>query len=232
MAEKKKKRKKPAKKERRERRFLPEQTHMSRFAAGLGIVGSAVLGAGVYGQWIREQPFEFAPYLVAAGAFALAGGLWLGSTGVYPVRIGDAGLAIERGAETIRVPWCDIENIRVDKADLVVRAKHTTLTIPLGAHPKATALVVQEAERRIAGIVDIPDAARRALGTVKDSDGESVTIEGLQIAGARCAESHQIISFERDARLCPNCGQVYHKSHVPKKCVTCDRDLGEKAEAA
>ena len=40
------------------------------------------------------------------------------------------------------------------------------------------------------------------------------------------------ISFERDARLCPQCCQVYLRDQVPKKCVTCELDLADKAVRA
>jgi hypothetical protein len=63
----------------------------------------------------------------------------------------------------------------------------------------------------------------------RDLDGELVALEGVQVAGRHCAASDKPISFERDARLCPNCAQVYLKDNVPKKCVTCERDLGSAA---
>jgi len=56
-----------------------------------------------------------------------------------------------------------------------------------------------------------------------------VKIDSLQIAGKNCAASDRPIAFERDARLCPNCAEVYHKDSVPKKCVTCENDLGDRA---
>ena len=39
-------------------------------------------------------------------------------------------------------------------------------------------------------------------------------------------------AFERDARLCPNCGEVYLKDQVPKKCLTCQAELGTRAREA
>ena len=63
----------------------------------------------------------------------------------------------------------------------------------------------------------------------KDLDGELVLLEGVQVAGRHCAASGKPISFERDARLCSNCAQVYLKDAVPKKCVTCEQDLGSSA---
>ena len=58
---------------------------------------------------------------------------------------------------------------------------------------------------------------------------ELVALEGVQVAGRHCAATEKTIAFERDARLCPNCAQVYLKDNVPKTCVTCERDLGSAA---
>ena len=55
---------------------------------------------------------------------------------------------------------------------------------------------------------------------------------GDQVAGRRCAATDKIISFERDARLCPNCAQVYHKDNVPKECVTCGTEVAGRAVQA
>ena len=49
--------------------------------------------------------------------------------------------------------------------------------------------------------------------------------ERAQLAGARCKASDELIAFEKDARLCGRCGEVYHKSHVPDRCLTCDAAL-------
>jgi primosomal protein N' len=47
----------------------------------------------------------------------------------------------------------------------------------------------------------------------------------VQVAGRRCAKCDAVITFEVDARLCAQCGQVYHREHVPDRCVTCDAEL-------
>jgi hypothetical protein len=76
------------------------------------------------------------------------------------------------------------------------------------------------------------DVRREALNDLpepKETDGELVPVEALQVAGRQCAKTGKTISFERDARLCPRCAQVYHHTGVPKKCVTCKADLGERA---
>jgi hypothetical protein len=63
----------------------------------------------------------------------------------------------------------------------------------------------------------------------KETDGQLVPLEGLQVAGRHCAATDKPISFERDARLCPNCAEVYLKDAVPKECVTCEHELGNSA---
>ena len=226
----KKKRKAP--KERVERRFVPEATHTSRMAAGLGMVGSLALGAGVYGQWVKESPLGYASALVTLGAVGLGSGLWLGSASTFPVRVGDAGVAIERGSEMNRILWCDMEEIRLEKGDLVVKSKSVGLEIPLGAHPRAIAFIIAEAERRLPKIMKVDEAGKRTIPLATQPGGEEVPVSGDQVAGRRCAATDKIISFERDARLCSNCAQVYYKDNVPKTCVTCGAEVAGRAVQA
>jgi hypothetical protein len=226
----KKKRKAP--KERVERRFVPEATHTSRMAAGLGMLGSLVLGAGVYGQWVKETPVSYASALVTLGAVGLGGGLWLGSASTFPVRVGDAGVAIERGSEMNRILWCEMTEIRLDKGDLVVKAESISLAIPVGAHPRAAAYIIAEAERRLPKVVKVDEAGKRTIPLATQPGGEEVPVTGDQVAGRRCAATNKIISFERDARLCSNCAQVYYKDNVPKQCLTCGAEVAGRAVQA
>ena len=234
MVEKKtgKKKKKAAQRERNERRFEPEQTQTNKLAFIGGMIGALGLGAGVYAQWIQDPPLGFASWLVAGGAAVLGGALWFGDSGTVPVRVGDAGLAIDKGSELSRLAWCDIERIYTDKSDLVIRGDEVTLTLPLKAHAKAAAWVLSEAARRVPTVLDVHRKLADELPKPKESDGEVLRIDSLQVAGRNCASSDRPIAFERDARLCPNCAQVYHKDSVPKKCVTCDSELGARAMKA
>jgi hypothetical protein len=227
MAESKKKKK--AKRERKERRFSPEQTYSSGAAVGAGMLGALVAGAGVWGQWISEMPHKEAPYLFGGGAIALGAALWFGDAGAVPVRIGDAGVALERGSELTRLAWCDVQSIEVTGKQLRVRGKATTFSIPIAAHPKAVAWIFAEGTKRVPDVVKAKKSDLGDLPEPKDLDGELVLLEGVQVAGRHCAATNKPISFERDARLCPNCAQVYLKDNVPKKCVTCERDLGDAA---
>ena len=227
MAETKKKKK--AKRERKERRFSPEQTYSSGAAVAAGMVGALAAGAGVWGQWISETPHSYAPYLFGGGAFALGAALWFGDAGAVPVRIGDAGVALERGTELTRLAWCDLETVEVVGAQLQLRGGRTTFSIPIAAHPKAVAWILAEGTKRVPDVMNVKKSQLATLPEPKDLDGELVTLEGVQVAGKHCAASEKPIAFERDARLCPNCAEVYLKDQVPKKCLTCEHDLGSAA---
>jgi len=226
---KKKSRKKAPRRERRERRFTPRQTQTSWAAVAAGALGAAGLGAGVYGQWISDPPHSYAPYIVTGGALVLADALWFGDSSAVPVRVGDAGIAIEKGKELVRLPWCDIERVSVDRGQLVARGEGLTLTIPVNAHRTAVAWLLKEGVRRVPEAMDVKGSVVDGLPKPGEGDGEVLTIEDLQVAGRECAASGETISFERDARLCHTCGQVYHKAHVPKRCVTCDESLSGQA---
>ena len=227
MAETKKKKK--AKRERKERRFSPEQTYASGATVGGGMLGALALGAGVWGQWISETPHNYSPYLLGGGAIALGASLWFGDAGAVPVRIGDAGIALERGAELTRLAWCDLETVEVVGKQLLAKGPNATFSIPIVAHPKAVAWILAEGTRRVPDAMNVKKSDLAGLPEPKDLDGELVALEGVQVAGKHCAATDKPIAFERDARLCPNCAQVYLKDSVPKKCVTCERDLGESA---
>jgi predicted RNA-binding Zn-ribbon protein involved in translation (DUF1610 family) len=116
-----------------------------------------------------------------------------------------------------------------ERGELVAEGKEVTLRIPVAAHRTAVAWILSEGTKRVPAAMDVKRSSLVGLPEIKDSDGEFVVIEGLQIAGRHCAATGKPISFERDARLCPVCGQVYLKDQVPKKCVTCDNELGPKA---
>jgi hypothetical protein len=227
-----KKKTKTVKRERKERRFQPAQTQTARWSIVAGMIGGVVLGAGVYGQWLRDTPLGYAPYLVAVGALGLGVALWFSETGTFPVRVGDAGIAIEKGSEVIRLIWCDIQRIFVERGNLVARGEEVTLAIPLVAHPVAVSWILSEGVRRVPDTMDVKRTELAKLPEPTDKDGEVLVIDALQLAGRHCAASKKVISFERDARLCRNCSQVYHKDHVPQTCVTCHANVSGRAERA
>ncbi len=227
MAETKKKKKKgrTPRRVRKERRFAGGQTQSSRTAAYAGMVGALVLGAGVYAQWIKEPALEYAPYIVAGGSLVLGAAMWFGDSAGLPVRVGDAGIAFEKGSELTRLAWCDIETIEAEGKTLVVRGDGMKLELPLNAHALAASWILKEAARRVPEALDVKGSLADQLPAPKDTDGELMEVTDVQVAGKRCAASDTVIAFEKDARLCPTCGQVYHRDHVPKRCGTCDDSI-------
>jgi hypothetical protein len=224
-----KKKAKLPKRKRVERRFLPELTRAPLWSVVIGMLGAAALGAGVWAQWITEQPYDYAGYLVGAGAVVLSAALWLMDPRARPVRVGDAGVAVEKGSELTRLAWCDLERVSIEGRSLVLKGADSTLTFPMIAHPQAAAWVLAEAARRVHEAMDVKPQVVDSLPKPKKAAGELVPVEAVQITGRLCAKSGKAISLERDARLCPLCGQVYHQAHVPTKCVTCHESLGRDA---
>ena len=188
MAETKKKKK--AKRERKERRFSPEQTYSSNAAVGAGMLGALAAGAGVYGQWILETPPTYAPFLFGGGAVVLGAALWFGDAGAVPVRIGDAGIALERGTELTRIAWCDLDTVEVAGKQLVAKSKGATFTIPIAAHPKAVAWILAEGTRRVPEAMNVKQSELGSLPTPKDLDCELVPLEGVLVEGKVWAVTH------------------------------------------
>jgi hypothetical protein len=230
MAEPKKSKKK--KRERKERRYPGEQTYASKVAVGIGMLGALSLGAGVYSQWMSDQARAQAPYLVFAGALLLAGALIFGDLGTHPVRVGDGGIVLEKGRDLLRILWCDLEKVSEKEGKLVIAGKEQTLTIAIASQPRAVARILAEGTRRVPEVMNVKRSALAGLPEPSENDGEVLAMESLQVAGRHCAASGRPISFERDARLCPQCCQVYLRDEVPKKCVTCEAELGDKAVRA
>lgn len=229
MTATKKAKKSVHKRERKERRFSPEATYASRITSYVGMAGALALGAGVYGQWIGEPPMQAAPFLLAAGSVAFLGALWKGSNEVGALRVGDAGVALESNDELTRIFWCDIERVSVNAGRVEVRGKSASIGFPSEAHPKGLSWLLSEGGRRVPDVLAIKRSDMAALPEPKEFDGELVTVEELQVTGRHCRATDKPIAFERDARLCPNCGETYLKDHVPKKCLTCQQELGSRA---
>ncbi len=228
----KKKKKKSAKRKRKERRFVGEQTYASKVAVGVGMLGGLILGAGVYSRWVSDQPASYALYLVGVGALLLVGAMAFGDLGTLPVRVGDLGVAIERGNDLERIAWCDLERVYAENGKLLLVGTEGTTSIVLAAHPKAVARLMAEGTRRVPEVMDVKRSALEGLPALREDDGELLSVEGAQVAGRTCAESGKTIAFERDARLCPQCCEVYLKDRVPRKCLTCGAELGERAVEA
>jgi hypothetical protein len=223
--------------ERHERRFLPRSTASPLVVYIIGATGAILLGAGVWGQFgnalrkIEVEPYEYAPWVLAVGAVLTGVAIWIGTSTEAAIRVGIGGLTEERGSPK-RMPWWRVEEVTGDATMLVVRGKDDTGTdmivrITRRALPDAMAWVMREARDRAPDRVELSDDAITSIGKPSKDAGEVITAPPLQVVGQRCGESDKMISYEPDARICPKCERVYHKDHVPKRCVSCDSSLAD-----
>jgi hypothetical protein len=221
-------------KERREQRFEPRPNASLLVSHGLGAIGALVMGAGAWGQFGPSftdaglEPLKAAPYVLFGGAVVVAVAIWLGTSGEPPIRVGDGGIALEKG-QLRRIPWYGVkrvewrgEAVRVTGTDLT--GAETTVVVSSVKHPQAAAWIVKEARERVPAVVDVPQDA--TLPAPQAHAGPSLVLEPIQVVGLRCAASDQIISYEPDARICRRCERVYHKAHVPDTCV-CGASLAD-----
>jgi hypothetical protein len=192
----------------------------------VGAIGAIAMGAGAWGQFgalIHEggpEPLKFAPYILAVGALLVGGAIWIGTSGEPALRVGDSGLAVEKGALR-RMPWYEIERIEWRDETVRVTGKDDmgvalVIAARLKSHPQAAAWIVKEARERVPTVVDVPEDA--TLPDPRASAGESLPLEPPQVVGKHCSASGKVIAFEPDARVCPRCERVFHKAHVPAAC--------------
>ncbi len=216
---------------RRARRFEPQASSLGQAALVLICVGAALLGAGVYGQALRDTPLSYAPALILVGLIVLFFGWQRASQRPAAVLVGDPGVASEDSDPLRWLPWSKVESVALEKNVVVVRGDGRSLNAPADVHPQAAAWIVKEALARVPAKVTIAEGERSRL-VADESMGEVREMGPAQVAGARCRNSDRVIAFDEDARLCPRCGEVYHKEEVPEECASCGADLGElKAEA-
>jgi hypothetical protein len=210
-----------------ERRFTVEPTERSNYQALVGGLGAAALGAGAYATWIHDAPMPIAPYLFGGGTLALIVALVMGSSDSVPLRVGDAGVAVVRGGDRPeRVGWFEVEKVWLEGKDrVVVEGAGKRIVVPAAHHAQAAGWILKEALTRIPKKVNVDGERREALARVVSDHAEVVAIEPMQVTGRRCKASNAIISFERDARACPSCGEVYDRKHVPEKCLTCEHAM-------
>jgi hypothetical protein len=208
-----------------ERQFQARPPSSAKVVLGLGFLGSAALGAGVFGLWLAPSVVPGASALLAGGALGLIVALY-GGREVPPVRVGELGVTYGDPTEATRLAWCDVQAVRVVGDVLRLETVGAPVDVPLAAHGRAAARIVAEASKRLGQRVDVSPRAHERLPPLAESDGEIVPALRLQLAGRRCAVSGKSITFESDARLCPNCAAVYHASHVPAECTSCQRPLG------
>jgi hypothetical protein len=210
-----------------ERRFMAESTERSNYQALVGGLGAAALGAGAYATWMHDAPMPAAPYLFGAGTIALVTSLLMGSSDAMPLRVGDAGVAVERGGDQPdRIGWFEIQKVTLEGKDrVVVEGASKRIVAPTAHHAQAAAWILKEALARIPKRVTADADKRDEIAKGAHDHAEMVPVEPMQVTGRRCKASDVIISFERDARVCKTCGEVYDKKHVPAKCLTCEHEM-------
>lgn len=215
-----------ARKQRTERRFVATNATTSWLTLGGTIVGALLLGAGIYSQWLSSRPWQQAPWIVGIGAAVLAVVIMWGDFGGKAVRVGDAGVGLETVGQPLRrLGWYLVDSVTIQKGELRIVGPDSEIRLPIAGNAQAVAWVVKEARARIPKKVDISKDDRKELPEPGDHEGTTLTIEKLQLTGMRCKASGKVITFEKDARSCPRCGQVYHLESVPDACLTCEADL-------
>jgi len=188
--------------------------------------GAVALGAGVYAQWLRSGdagPHPWSLYFLIAGVVLLVAVALFGQSDQRPVRVGDGGVAVERDETTLeRVGWCDISRLLVTADAVTVQGNGVTIGVPRNVHGLAAARIVREARERVPEKVEgDPSAEPPAAGVEPPNE----PLEPPQIAGRACKATGKVVSFEKDARLCGRCGELYHKAGVPDRCLTCEARL-------
>lgn len=215
--------------ERIDRRFSPVATTSPRLLYSLVLAGALCIGLGVYAHFFREQyshvdPAPWAFWPMAAGGFLVAAAVWFSTNGEAALRVGDPGVAEERSGVR-RIPWHSLASITYDEArtSLVVTGKDESgadfsFRISARAHRDAAARLLDEANERVPGVVQLPAAVAADIGAPDPNAGLRIK-EPLQLVGKRCVTSGKVIAYEPDARVCPQCDRVYHKRHVPGACA-------------
>jgi hypothetical protein len=211
---------------RRERRFEPASSASAQLVYVLGAVGAAAMGAGAWetlAPLFRDdgpEPLKSGRYVLAAGALVASAAVWIGTSGDPVLRVGDGGVATEKGGLR-RLPWYAVE--RVEWSDGAVRVAGTDdagikqlLVARVASQPQAAAWIVREARDRVPDVVHVPESA--ALPDPWAAAGELLPLEPPQVVGKHCAASGKVIAYEPDARMCLRCDRVYHKSTVPPVC--------------
>jgi hypothetical protein len=213
---------------RRERRYEPKAPPLAVLSVVAMSIGAVLIGAGTYAQWFRAEslgPLKEAPFLLAGGSALLIAVALFGQQLAKPIRVGDAGVALEKDpTELDRIEWRDVTRLILTSDALTVQGVGASISVPLRVHPQAAARIVAEASARLPKRVEDLDGTP-PLAAPDDTQGEVLTLDPPQVAGAHCKSSEKVIAFEKDARLCGRCGEVYHKDSVPKRCLTCDARL-------
>lgn len=212
---------------RSERRFEPKATPMVLASMVALSVAAVMVGAGVYGQFFRAEelgPHPWAKILIGGGAALLALAAFFGPRAAECIRVGDAGVAAEKGPSEIeRIGWFAVKEILLDSSALTVKGAGRSIVMPLPALREAVGETLREARARVPKLVERLEM--KGLDKETAASGETLALEMPQVTGQSCQASGKPLQFEKDARLCGRCGALYHKETVPKRCKVCDARL-------
>src|SRR5688572_28610587 len=150
------KKKKALAPKRRERRFIAHASTNRMLVLALGALGALCLGAGLYAymygkSFADDEKWKAIPsYLIAGGAVLMGITIWLGTSSESPVRVGDPGIAVEKG-ETRRMPWWAVKQISFESGSLALvvtgkdeASKDWTFKVSLKTHPEAIGWILRE----------------------------------------------------------------------------------------
>jgi len=211
-----------------ESRYEPKATLGSVVAVVMMSLGGVALGAGLWASLLLEPgrpAASYGPYALAVGVALLAGFLLARRTGQV-LRIGELGLAIEVDGKLVRTAWYELRRVSFANASLRLnKTEGRPLTIPLRSHPAAVARIAAEALKRIPKRVDLDEDALARIGYPAER-GEQLMVDPPQVTGQHCRASEQILTFEKDVRMCARCGALYHRARVPRRCSECTSKLG------
>ncbi len=230
-SKRKKKNAKSKANKRQERRFPTSLAYMPTWVGVVGMLGCFSLGCGVFGLWIIVPAVSFASWLVAAGGLGLGIALWFGQPPETAVSVGDSGIGVESGKDTVRVQWYDLKALRIASDQMLVEGNRQSLKFSVKANQSAVAMALREAAERVPDALDVDREIMKSLPEPGKS-GELKDVEDDQVTGMRCAASKKVINLEEDARLCPTCGQVFHKEGVPERCSSCQTQLKSRTLSA
>jgi hypothetical protein len=216
--------KKSSARKRRETRFFPQSNANPIVIRIIGGIGAALLGAGAYEQVWAHDAWKYTPHLLAAGALAFALSIWFGTSGDTILRVGDAGVGVDRG-EVRRIPWYAVTDVFFDPALKAVSVKgkdeggtNFRIDAKLKSQSQAAAWIVKEAKARIPKMVEMTGEGTAEIPDPQPST-DIMLLDDLQVVGRKDAVTGKAIAYEPDARVCKRCERVYYKKSVPKKCA-------------
>ncbi len=211
---------------RRERIFSPQSTTPTWITKSLGALGALALGAGFYTQVApflggTRAAFPHGAYVLAGGAFALGLAILFGTSGDAEIRVGSGGVGVDKGGLR-RIPWWSIDRITWDETTKTVEVGgrdssgvELVIRAPIKNQSQAAAWIVKEGLARVPVVVDVMP---KAVPEARADAAAEVAIDTIQVVGKRCSATQKVIAYEPDARICPRCERIYHKSDVPSMC--------------